>query len=99
MISRGAAQYKSVGNQSGIENASPHRLIQMLLDGALDRINSAKGAIKRGDIQSQGTNISSAISIIGGLQSSLNMEKGGEIAANLDNLYDYMGTRVNHYYD
>ncbi|PIP79934.1 MAG: flagellar export chaperone FliS [Gammaproteobacteria bacterium CG22_combo_CG10-13_8_21_14_all_40_8] len=94
MISTGAAKYKSIGNQSGVEGASPHRLIQMLINGALERIHSAKGLMERGDVIGKGKDISSAISIIGGLRSSLNMKAGGEISANLDSLYEYMGFRL-----
>lgn len=94
MISTGAAKYKSIGTQSGVEGASPHRLIQMLINGALERIHSAKGFMERGDVIAKGKDISSAISIIGGLRSSLNMDAGGEISTNLDALYEYMGYRL-----
>lgn len=94
MISRGAAQYKTVSTHSGVEGASPHRLIQMLINGALERISSAKGFMQRGDISSKGEHIGSAISIISGLRSSLNIEAGGQLSANLDSLYEYMGYRL-----
>ena len=91
MQSRNATnQYKSVGIQSGLESASPHNLIQMLLDGALGRLALAKGYIERENHEEKGRAIGSAISIIGGLQSSLNLEQGGEVAENLDALYTYM---------
>lgn len=83
-------QYKSVGIQSGLDSASPHNLIQMLLDGALGRLALAKGFIERESHEEKGRAIGSAISIIGGLQGSLNLEQGGEVAANLDALYTYM---------
>ncbi len=94
MISNGANQYRTVGSQSGVENASPHRLIQMLIDGAIERINSARGYMERGDVASKGENISSAISIIGGLQASLDKKTGGAVAQNLDSLYEYMGQNL-----
>ena len=83
-------QYQSVGVQSGLDAASPHTLIQMLLDGALGRLALAKGYIERNNYEEKGRAIGSAISIIGGLQSSLNLEQGGEVAENLDALYTYM---------
>ena len=92
--SKGASQYKQVGAQSGVESATPHRLIQMLLEGALEKINLAKGYMQRGDTAMKGTHISWAISIIDGLRMSLDKDAGGEIAANLDSLYDYMGRRL-----
>lgn len=90
----GAQQYKQVGAQSEIATASPHRLIQMLLEGALEKINLAKGYMQRGEIALKGNHISWAISIIDGLRMSLDREAGGEIADNLDALYDYMGRRL-----
>lgn len=94
MIATGAAKYRNISSQSGVENASPHRLIQMLFDGALDRIYKAQGHMERGEISDKGEAISSAISIIGGLQGSLNKEDGGDIADNLDRLYSYMIERL-----
>lgn len=91
---KGAAQYKQVGAQTGVESATPHRLIQMLLEGALEKINLAKGYMQRGEVALKGPHISWAISIIDGLRMSLDREAGGEIAANLDALYDYMGRRL-----
>mgnify|MGYP002152459425 CR=1 FL=1 len=62
----------------------------MLLAGARDRLRAARVQIEKGDGTGKGESISSALSIIGALQGSLNLEQGGEIAANLDALYDYM---------
>ncbi|MDF1642788.1 MAG: flagellar export chaperone FliS [Pseudomonadales bacterium] len=87
-------QYKAVGVQSGLESASPHTLIQMLLDGALGRLALAKGFMERSNHEQKGKAISSAISIIGGLQGSLDLDKGGEIAVNLNALYSYMTERL-----
>ncbi len=87
-------QYKQVRVHSGIMDASPHRLIQMLMEGALERIAQAKGSMINKNIAGKGENIGKAIDIIGGLQSSLNKEAGGELAANLGNLYDYMVRRL-----
>ena len=90
MSLRGAAAYKTVGNQSGAEFASPHRLIQMLLDGALEKMMIAKNAMERNDIQGKAENISWAIRIIGGLQASLDPDKGGEVAETLGTLYNFV---------
>ncbi len=62
----------------------------LLIDGAIDKIRAARLAMERNSIGDKGTNISWAISIIDGLRASLNMEKGGELASNLDRLYEYM---------
>lgn len=87
-------QYKKVGVQGGIEAATPHRLIQMLMDGALERISIAKGFINTKEIARKGECIGSAIAIIDGLSTSLDKQAGGEIAVNLEALYDYMKRRL-----
>ena len=90
------AKYTKINVQTGVEDASPHRLIQMLFDGALSRIATAKGCIKLNQIEKKGENIGSAISILGGLRDSLDHEVGGEMADNLDKLYEYMTHRLMH---
>jgi flagellar protein FliS len=88
------SQYQSINTQTGVVDADPHRLIQLLLDGALDRIAQAKGALASGDPAAMGEALGKAVGIISGLQSCLDRERGGEIAANLDRLYDYMTVRL-----
>lgn len=83
-------QYSSVNSYTGVTDASPHQLVQMLLDGALGKLSVVKGLMDRGEIAKKGEVIGQAISIVGGLRSSLDLSKGGELAANLDNLYEYM---------
>lgn len=80
--------------ESEVDYASPHRIIQMLMEGALSKIATAKGCIERNDVAEKGRQITWAMNIIGGLRSSLDAEKGGEIAANLESLYEYMGRRL-----
>jgi flagellar protein FliS len=87
-------QYQQVSVHSAIMDASPHRLVQMLMEGALEKIALAKGGMANKEIASKGENVSKAIGIIGGLKSSLNMEAGGALAENLSNLYDYMANRL-----
>jgi len=87
-------QYRNVNAQSAITDASPHQLIAMLIDGSLARLASAKGGIERNDYAAKGVNIGKAVDIINGLQNSLDMEVGGDIAANLYRLYDYMVRRL-----
>jgi len=90
----GVDQYKRNGVQGAIENATPHRLIQMLMEGALGKMISAKGFMQKGEVAKKGEHISWAISIIDGLRLSLDKSVGGEIAQNLDELYDYMNRRL-----
>ncbi|HBD7057365.1 TPA: flagellar export chaperone FliS [Legionella pneumophila] len=85
-----SSQYKAIELQTRIETASPHELIDLLLQGARSHIATAQGNIQRNQIKEKGEHISKAISIIEGLKMSLNHDKGGEIAENLLQLYDYV---------
>ena len=88
-------QYRQLGLETQINNASPHRLIQLLMDGALERMNSAKAAMDRGDTANKGLLIGKAMGIISGLRSSLDMNvEGTDLPERLDDLYDYMGRRL-----
>ncbi len=89
-------QYSRVRTHGGVEAASPHQLTAMLFDGALNRIASARGHMERNEIAAKGECISRSIDIIGGLRSSLDMTRGGELAERLDSLYDYMERRLLH---
>lgn len=87
-------QYSQTAVETGIESASPHRLIQMLMEGALTKIAVAKGHMERNEIRPKGEQVGCAISILEGLKASLDHEKGGEIAQNLEDLYTYMERRL-----
>ncbi|MCP4409092.1 MAG: flagellar export chaperone FliS [Gammaproteobacteria bacterium] len=87
------AQYQQIGAQAAVAGASPHALIHLLLQGGLERIAKAKGFMLHGDVQKGGL-ISQAISIVDGLRNALDLKVGGEIAENLDNLYDYCQRRL-----
>jgi flagellar protein FliS len=88
------AAYRSVAAHSGVAAADPHRLIVMLMDGALERIGSARGAIEHGEASTRNHLISRAVDILQELRASLNMEAGGEIAANMADLYDYASKQL-----
>lgn len=87
-------QYHSVDLRSQVADASPHKLIQMLMAGGLTKLAQARGAMERGQVALKGELIGHAISIIGGLREGLDLTQGGEVAANLDSLYEYMGARL-----
>ncbi|ANQ85870.1 flagellar export chaperone FliS [Azoarcus olearius] len=90
-----AAAYARVGTETSVEAASPHKLILMLYDGALLSLRSASVAMQNKDIPAKGMAISKAIDIISnGLKVSLDLNAGGELAARLDALYEYMGDRL-----
>lgn len=91
----GANAYAKVGVETGVSGASPHQLIIMLYDGALVAVTSALHHMKAGNIPGKGQSISKAIMIIdGGLRASLNKEVGGQIAINLESLYEYLSNRL-----
>ncbi len=88
LTQKGAMAYSQVSHVSGVEGASPHQLIDMLLAGAIENISVAKGHMERNDAASKGIAICKAIEIIDGLRVSLDLSKG-ELAENLDALYLY----------
>ena len=85
--------YQEIG-KSDLTYADPHRLISMLMDGALDRIARARHAMQAGRVAEKGELISNAITIISGLKGCLDMEAGETLSANLADLYDYMCRRL-----
>lgn len=87
---KGLRAYQQVNTQTSITDADPHRLIQLLYNGALERINMAKARMQAKDYAGKGKLISKAMEIIGGLRGFLDFEKGGDLAVRLEALYDYM---------
>jgi len=87
-------QYQNNVAHGSTVDASPHRLIQLLMEGVLQKVAQAKGNVKRKEVADKAVNITKAINIVAGLRASLDTEQGGEIAANLDSLYDYMLQRL-----
>jgi len=88
-VLRGANAYATVGLESGILAASPYQRIVMLFDSYQAAIRTARLHMQAGDMAGKGRAITSAIKIVSrGLRGSLDLERGGEIAANLDQLYD-----------
>lgn len=88
------SQYGQVATRAEGDYASPHRLVQSLMEGVLDKVATAKGCIQRHDLAGKSAQITWAGSIINGLRASIDLEKGGEIAANLEDLYSYMLQRL-----
>jgi flagellar protein FliS len=92
-MSYGIKAYKSVGIKDDLAVADPHRIIQLLMQGSLENMAKAKGAMERKDFAEKSRTVSKAMSIISALQHSLDMDVGGEVSQNLWSLYDFM---VNH---
>jgi flagellar protein FliS len=92
--SQGAKAYQHAGAHGQVAAADPKRLIDLLLGGAIDRIAEARGHMERGEVARKGEALGRALAIIGELNGSLDLARGGEIAANLRSLYDYLGRRL-----
>lgn len=92
---RGATAYQSESVQAA-RYANPHALVAMLIDGAIERVVQARGAMVRGATARKGERIGKAITIVDSLRASLDADAGGEVAANLGSLYDYLIRRLLH---
>lgn len=87
--------YQRIGVETGVESANPHKLILMLFEGAQEALAKAKMHLKHNEIAQKGEMLSKAIMIIDhGLKASLDTTAGGELALNLQALYDYMSNRL-----
>ena len=87
-------QYSQTAVETSINTASPHRLVQMLMEGVQDKIRIARLQMERKELGEKAKSITCAISIVDGLRMSLDKEAGGDIAQNLDDIYDYMVRRL-----
>ncbi len=95
MAMRGSLQaYKKVSIDSQLTSATPHRVIQMLMAGAIERLVQGKAAMEQGTLSVKGERLGKALDIIMSLRSCLSMEEGGEISSNLDALYDFMVRQI-----
>lgn len=91
MKKSGVNAYASVGLETGVVDASPLKLIVMLYDGAITACIKAQQAMAQHDIAKKGEYLSQAVTIIdSGLRTCLDKRAGGDIAQNLDQLYQYM---------
>ncbi|HUN75127.1 MAG TPA: flagellar export chaperone FliS [Steroidobacteraceae bacterium] len=88
------AAYESVSVQGGVAAADPHGLIVLLMDGAMERMATARGCIEHREIVRKAKLLHSAVRIIAELRGVLNLAQGGAIAQNLSDLYDYMARRL-----
>jgi flagellar protein FliS len=89
--------YARIGLETGVAAASPHKLIEMLYEGAEKALRDALVAHANGDIPGRAKAISKASTLVTeGLRGALDPVQGGEIASRLDALYDYIGQRLLH---
>lgn len=81
-------QYQHSSIDSAMPAASPHQLVAMLLEGALDRVAQARGAARNGDRAARLKNVGAAISIVEYLNLSLD-RAAGPLAERLASIYDF----------
>ena len=87
---RARQQYAAIDTATRTEQASPHRLIEMLYDELLSALRQAGIAVERGDLPLKSSRISRALSILHGLESSLEFNRGGPVAESLSSAYAYL---------
>ena len=90
-----ARAYSTIHVETGVASADPHRLVELLIDGALEALAEAVVALQRRDLPAKGRAITRAVSIIDeGLRGGLDRERGGAVAAQLDTLYTCVTHRL-----
>ena len=88
------AAYQNVAVQGSVSTADPHGLVQMLLDATVERICAARTCIEEGDRVRKAKLLHSCVTLIAELRGSLDLIRGGELAQNLSDLYDYIARRL-----
>lgn len=98
MISTGRAgkldAYRNVGVVGSVEGADPQKLILLMMDGALESMTRARGHLERGEIPAKAEALSKAVNLVDSLRAFLDHDQGGELAASLEQLYDYLVRRL-----
>lgn len=89
MSGSGLQHYRNVGAYGNLAEASPVQVVQVMLDAVVSRVAEATGHIERGEVAAKGEKIGKALAIIEALMLGLDKERGGELAQNLERLYDY----------
>jgi flagellar protein FliS len=93
---RAIQSYGNVKVTTGVASANNVQLIQMLFDGLLESLSTARGHIQHNNIAEKSKAVARASRIVIGLQGALDFEKGGDLASNLNELYSYVTRRLFH---
>lgn len=92
---RASNAYQRINVETSMHTMDQHQLVNLLLQGAISAIATARGALNRDDVLLKCNSVTKAIRIIDeGLNTALDREDGGELAVNLGNLYDYCIRRL-----
>jgi flagellar protein FliS len=86
----GLQHYRAMGAYTNLAEATPYQVVQLMLDTVLTRVAEATGHLERGEVAAKGEKIGKALGIIEALMLGLDKARGGDIAVNLERLYDYM---------
>lgn len=89
-----SAIYQQNSVRGGVEDADPHQLIGMLLDGAIDRISQARGHMIHGNVADKGSSIARAVAIVGELREGLDHKVDPAFSQRLDSVYEYVTRRL-----
>jgi flagellar secretion chaperone FliS len=89
-MASGLDSYRNVKAYGNLADATPYQVVQLMLDALLSRIAEATGHLERGETAAKGEKIGKALGIIEALLLGLDKQRGGEIALNLERLYDYV---------
>ena len=90
------AAYRSVSAHGAVADTHPHALVMTLLDATIERMNAARACIEKGETRRKAGLLHAAVILIAELRGSLDLQKGGTLAQNLSNLYEYMTRRLMH---
>lgn len=94
MDDSGFDAYQQVEVEAKAAAASPYQLVLMLVDGFMDNLTRAEGHMDANRLKEKGESIGKCIDIIGGLNSALDMRQGGELAQQMNQLYDFCTMRL-----
>jgi len=75
--------------ETAVSEATPHKLIEMLYDGVIKNLNLAKVFIEQKNFEKKSEHVNKALAILNSLRAGVDLERGGEVAGNLYDLYDY----------
>lgn len=87
-------QYANNYVETAVSEASPHKLVEMLYEGALKNLNLSKVFIEQKNYEKKAEFVNKALAILNSLRAGVDVEKGGEVAENLYGLYDYCYRRT-----
>lgn len=90
------AAYRSVSAHGAVADADPHALVLTVMDAALARMGAARACIERKETLRMASLLHSSVILIAELRGSLDLAKGGTLAHNLSDLYEYMTRRLIH---